>query len=119
MLRNAFFSALVFAVSLSTNAPAQSVAPTPPLGWNSWDAYGLTIDEAQYRENVKVLAGLKQYGWQYAVIDEGWYAQDAFQEKVEARKYVWDPNGNLMPAVNRFPSAANGAGFKPLADWVH
>ena len=89
------------------------------MGWNSWDAYGLTIDEAQYRDNVKVLAGLKQYGWQYAVIDEGWYAQDPFQEKVDARKYVWDPNGNLIPAVNRFPSAANGAGFKPLADWVH
>ena len=89
------------------------------MGWNSWDAYGLTIDEAQYRENAKVLAGLKQYGWQYAVIDEGWYAQDPFAEKVEARKYVWDANGNLIPAANRFPSAANGAGFKPLADWVH
>ncbi len=89
------------------------------MGWNSWDAYGLTIDEAQYRENVKVLAGLKQYGWQYAVIDEGWYAQDPFAEKVEARKYVWDANGNLIPAANRFPSSANGAGFKPLADWVH
>jgi hypothetical protein len=89
------------------------------MGWNSWDAYGLTIDEAQYRDNVKVLAGLKQYGWQYAVIDEGWYAQDPFAEKVEARRYVWDANGNLIPAVNRFPSAANGAGFKPLADWVH
>jgi hypothetical protein len=36
------------------------VAPTPPLGWNSWDAYGLTIDEADFRANVKVFAGLKQ-----------------------------------------------------------
>jgi hypothetical protein len=89
------------------------------MGWNSWDAYGLTIDEAQYRDNAKVLAGLKQYGWQYAVIDEGWYAQDPSAEKVEARKYVWDANGNLIPAVNRYPSSANGAGFKPLADWVH
>jgi len=89
------------------------------MGWNSWDAYGLTIDESQYRDNVKVLASLKQYGWQYAVIDEGWYMQDPFADKVETRKYVWDANGNLIPAVNRFPSSANGAGFKALAGWVH
>ena len=45
--------------------------------------------------------------------------QDPFADKVETRKYVWDANGNLIPAVARFPSSANGAGFKPLADWVH
>jgi len=105
--------------SLSYAAPPPTLAPTPPLGWNSWDAYGLTIDEADFRANVKVLAGLKQYGWQYAVIDEGWYMQDPFADKVETRKYVWDANGNLIPAVARFPSSANSAGFKPLADWVH
>ena len=113
------FCPLLLALVVSAPAAPQVLAPNPPMGWNSWDAYGLTIDEAQYRDNVKVLAGLKQYGWQYAVIDEGWYAQDASAEKVEARKYVWDANGNLIPATNRFPSAANGAGFKPLADWVH
>ena len=103
-------------------APATAVeklAPTPPMGWNSWDAYGLTIDEAQYRANTQVLAGLKDYGWQYSVIDEGWYMQDPFADKVETRKYVWDANGILIPAVSRFPSAIKGAGFKPLADWVH
>ena len=103
-------------------APATAVeklAPTPPMGWNSWDAYGLTIDEAQYRANTQVLAGLKDYGWQYSVIDEGWYMQDPFADKVETRKYVWDANGILIPAVGRFPSAIKGAGFKPLADWVH
>jgi alpha-galactosidase len=89
------------------------------MGWNSWDAYGLTIDEDDFRSNVKVLAGLKPLGWQYAVIDEGWYMQDPFADKVETRKYVWDANGNLIPAVARFPSSLNGAGFKPLADWVH
>ncbi len=89
------------------------------MGWNSWDAYGLTIDEADFRANVQVLAGLRQYGWQYAVIDEGWYMQDPFADTVEKHKYVWDANGDLIPAVGRFPSSANGAGFKPLADWVH
>ena len=43
------------------------------MGWNSWDAYGLTIGEADFRANATVLAGLKLFGWQYAVIDEGWY----------------------------------------------
>jgi hypothetical protein len=108
----------MLAACFSTAALPQ-LAPTPPLGWNSWDAYGLTIDEADFRTNVKILAGLKQYGWRYAVIDEGWYMQDPFADKVETRKYVWDANGNLIPAVSRFPSTANGAGFKPLAEWVH
>ncbi len=89
------------------------------MGWNSWDAYGLTINEADFRSNVKVLAGLKKLGWQYAVIDEGWYMQDPFADKVETKEYVWDANGNLIPVVARFPSSANGTGFKPLADWVH
>ena len=116
---NRLFLAFAFTLVFATSATAQTAAPTPPMGWNSWDAYGLTIDEAQFRNNVKVLAGLKQYGWQYAVIDEGWYMQDPFADTVAARKYVWDANGNLIPAVGRFPSSANGAGFKPLADWVH
>ena len=98
---------------------AQNAAPTPPMGWNSWDAYGLTIDETDYRANTKVLSGLQEYGWQYSVIDEGWYMQDPFADTVATRKYVWDANGILLPAPNRFPSAANAAGFKPLADWVH
>jgi hypothetical protein len=89
------------------------------MGWNSWDAYGLTIDETDFRANVEVLASLKQYGWEYAVIDEGWYMQDPFAKDVETRKYLFDGNGILIPTASRFPSAANGAGFKPLADWVH
>jgi alpha-galactosidase len=89
------------------------------MGWNSWDAYGLTIDEAGYRADTTILAGLRQYGWEYSVIDEGWYMQDPFAAKLLDRKYVWDKNGILIPAVSRFPSSADDAGFKPLADWVH
>jgi hypothetical protein len=89
------------------------------MGWNSWDAYGLTINEADFKANASVLASLRQYGWQYAVIDEGWYMADPFATTLETRKYLYDGNGLLTPVVNRFPSSANGAGFKPLADWVH
>jgi hypothetical protein len=89
------------------------------MGWNSWDAYGLTIDEAQFRANIEVLASIKQYGWQYAVIDEGWYMQDPFASGREKQKYVFDANGRLIPAVNRFPSSEGNASLKPIADWVH
>ena len=82
---------------------AQSPAPTPPMGWNSWDAYGLTIDEADYRANTAVLAGIRQFGWQYSVIDEGWYMQDPFAGTVEARKYLWDENGILIPDRRSLP----------------
>ena len=98
---------------------AATLAPTPPMGWNSWDAYGLTINEADFKANAAVLASIKQYGWQYAVIDEGWYLQDPFASTTETQKFVYDQHGRLIPALNRFPSAANGAGLKPLADWVH
>ncbi len=93
--------------------------PRPPMGWNSWDAYGFTIDEAQFKDNVKVLANLKELGWSYAVIDEGWYMADPFGKTLAARKYQLDAHGLLTPDTARFPSAAGGAGLKPLADWVH
>lgn len=99
--------------------PAQTLAPTPPMGWNSWDSYGLTINEAQFKANATVLAGLRQFGWEYAVIDEGWYMADPAGHTVAEKKYLWNRTGLLIPAPDRFPSAADGAGFKPLADWVH
>jgi alpha-galactosidase len=98
---------------------AQSLALTPPMGWNSWDAYGLTIDEEQFKANATVLAGLEQYGWQYAVIDEGWYMANPSGTTVPDRQYLWSGNGLLVPAPDRFPDSANGAGFRPLAAWVH
>ena len=112
----AFF--LVVIVS-ATQLPAQSIALSPPLGWNSWDAYGLTINETDFRANATVLDGLREFGWEYAVIDEGWYMQNPFGGKVDAQKDLWDGNGILIPVVRLFPSSANGAGFKPLADWLH
>jgi len=117
--RLVFVTLFAFVLTAATLLPAQNPAPTPPMGWNSWDAYGLTIDEADFRTNVAVLAGLKQYGWQYAVIDEGWYMRNPFADKLETRQYQWDANGILTPVASRFPSAANDAGFKPLASWVH
>ena len=121
MTRRIFFCLSVLAVlaAAATLSPAQNTAPTPPMGWNSWDAYGLTIGEADFRANTKVLAGLQQYGWQYSVIDEGWYMENPFGAHLAERKYLLDGNGILIPVPSRFPSSVEGAGFKPLATWVH
>ena len=110
---------LISLLAISAGAAAQEVSPTPPMGWNSWDAYGLTIDESDFKANAAVLAGLRDRGWTYAVIDQGWYMRNPFGDKLQSRDYVLDANGLLVPALNRFPSAADGQGFKPLADWVH
>ncbi len=89
------------------------------MGWNSWDAYGFTINEADFKANASVLASVKQFGWQYAVIDEGWYMENPLGKNLAERKYLLNGNGLLIPVASRFPDAADGAGFKPLADWVH
>jgi hypothetical protein len=90
------------------------------MGWNSWDAYGLTISESEYKANVDWMAThLKQFGWLYAVVDEGWYLQNPESGGKPAWQFTLDQEGRFTPATNRFPSAANGTGFKPLADYVH
>jgi alpha-galactosidase len=98
---------------------AQVIAPTPPMGWNSWDAYGLTINEADFKANTSVLAGVAKYGWKYSVIDEGWYMANTEAKTLAEKKYLWDENGLLIPVPSRFPSSAKGEGFKPIADFVH
>jgi hypothetical protein len=114
-----FSLVVLLAAACLLPASAQSPAPTPPLGWNSWDAYGFTIDEEQFKANATVLASLQQYGWKYAVIDEGWYMANPTGDNLEHRKYLLNQNGLLIPVPARYPSAADGAGFKPLADWLH
>jgi hypothetical protein len=89
------------------------------MGWNSWDAYGFTIDEADFKANVAQLARLKGSGWTYAVIDEGWYMGNPYGDKLQTRKYSLDEHGRLIPVSGRFPSSADGHGFRPLAEWVH
>ena len=124
MSRHSLFAVtaiLLFALSFAIPGilPAQILAPTPPMGWSEWDAYGLTVTEYDFRANAEVLAGLKQFGWQYALIDAGWYMKNPDGDTKDNKGYVVDANGRLIPAVNRFPSATDEAGFKPLADWLH
>ena len=97
------------------------IAQNPPMGWNSWDCYGAAVDEAAVRANAEYMAKhLKPFGWEYVVVDIQWASPDAdgfFYRPFSDLQM--DGFGRLVPAENRFPSAAGGKGFGPLAEYVH
>ena len=97
-------------------------APTPPMGWNSWDCYGPTVTEAEVRANADYMArNLKSSGWEYVVVDIRWYVGNDTAHGYNEKDPDWnlDAYGRFVPAANRFPSAAGGKGFRPLADYLH
>lgn len=106
---------------LPTHSNAQTLAETPPMGWNSWDSFGTTVTEAEVRANADYMAKhLKQYGWEYVVVDIQWYEPNAKAGGYRKDAVLeMDEFSRVIPAVNRFPSSAGGKGFKPLADYVH
>jgi len=118
---------LLFVCSMVATTAAQSgsedgtLANTPPMGWNSWDGYGTTVSEANFKANAQWLADhLKEFGWQYLVVDMEWFVTNPTPEgNSKSSEYSLDENGRYTPGLNRFPSAARSAGFKPLADYVH
>ncbi len=97
------------------------IAAYPPMGWNSWDCYGAAVTENIVRRHADYMAAhLKDFGWEYVVVDIQWYQPTASSHDYEPfAELTMDGHGRLLPAENRFPSAAGGAGFKPLADYVH
>jgi hypothetical protein len=110
-----------------------TIAATPPMGWNSYNCFGAAVRESEVRANAGFMAkNLKQFGWEYVVIDYCWFyphppgsIQDnppQFRLPKDGSFVPWlamDEYGRLLPDPGKFPSAANGAGFKPLADYVH
>ena len=102
----------------------RALAPTPPMGWNSWDCFGPSVTEDEVRRNAEFLAEhLAPYGWQYVVVDIQWYEPLAgaggYRRDAEL---VLDGFSRPWPAPNRFPSAGaagTGPGFAPLAEFVH
>ncbi len=97
------------------------IAKYPPMGWNSWDCYGAAVTEDTVRKNADYMAEhLKDYGWEYVVVDIQWYQPTAMTHQyIPFSEVVMDDYGRLQPAENRFPSAAGGKGFAPLAEYVH
>ncbi len=102
--------------------PFHKWAPTPPMGWNSWDCYGPTVMENEVKANTDYMSeNLKKFGWDYIVVDIRWFVENdkAAGYNQTDPVYVMDEYGRMTPALNRFPSAAGGKGFKPLADYIH
>lgn len=81
-----------------------SLAKTPPMGWNSWNTFSVNIDEKLIHDVADsfVKDGLKDAGYQYIVIDDGWMAKER------------DKNGNLVADPVKFPN-----GMKAVVDYVH
>ena len=96
-------------------------APTPPMGWNSWDCFATTVTEEQTKAQADFMAAkLKAHGWQYIVVDIQWYEPGAKDHGYRKDAVLtMDDYGRLQPATNRFPSAKDGKGFKDLAAYVH
>lgn len=94
---------------------------TPPMGWNSWDCYGAAVTEDIVRKNAEYMAkNLKQYGWEYVVVDIQWSEPTAQNHEYHPfTELCMDKYSRLIPAENRFPSAKNGTGFTALAEYVH
>ena len=82
----------------------EGLALTPPMGWNSWNTFEVDIHEDLIKQTADVLvsSGMKDAGYEYIVVDDGW----------EAMKR--DADGNLVPDPEKFPS-----GMKALGDYIH
>lgn len=89
--------------TLRLEAPKPGLAPTPPMGWNSWNKFGCNVSEQLVRAqaDAMVASGLRDAGYRYIVIDDCWQKSR-------------DADGNIQPDPERFPS-----GMKALADYVH
>ena len=77
------------------------IALTPPMGWNSWNCWGLNVDQEKMLQSARAFQekGLIQYGWSYINLDGGW--QD-----------TRDSKGNIIPN-KKFPN------MKALGDSIH
>ena len=97
-------------------------AQRPPMGWNSWDVFGVSVTEAEVRAHARIMAErLLPSGYDHIVLDLGWYSPSAtvddLTRRPEPRQSI-DAYGRLIPDLVRFPSAAGGRGFAPLAQEV-
>lgn len=98
-----------------------TLAPTPPMGWNSWNSFATTINEAQALEIAAILADkLLPFGYDVFTIDIQWYEPAASSYTYNSKPVpTMDGYGRVTPALNRFPSAARDVGFSEIARHVH
>ena len=96
-------------------------APTPPMGWNSWDCYGAGVWQSNVLANADYMAtNLKAHGWNLITIDIQWYEPLAHTTDYRRGAALeMDAHGRLLPAPNRFPMTQDSRSFKPVADYLH
>lgn len=96
--------ALLFICQAVVAQKFPSLAETPPMGWNSWNTFKTNIDEKLIREvaDAYISRGLKDAGYTYIVIDDGWMTKER------------DKDGFLVPDPVKFPN-----GLKSVIDYVH
>lgn len=97
------------------------LTPTPPMGWNSFDSYSQYLYEEAAVENMEAMAQrLKPHGYEYFVIDAGWYTEYEVRPgtRIPLRKHGdrlrLDRFGRLQPSRHSFPN-----GFERLAAHAH
>jgi len=98
-----------------------NIAPAPPLGWNSWDCFGLTIWEHELLDQAAFMAThLRPAGYEYVVIDAGWMEPNPQATYFGANHdLLLDAFGRIQPTPDRFPSCESGKGFGPIAVKLH
>jgi alpha-galactosidase len=116
------FLIVVISVALVQSQPNHwNNALTPPMGWNSWDIFGTTVTEQQVKDQADAMSKLlKPFGWIYLTVDIQWYEPNSQGHGYKPGAVLeMDEYGRLIPGLKKFPSASEGGGFKPLAEYVH
>ena len=98
-----YFASLLL-IFITLTGFAQNLAPTPPMGWNSWNCFQEKINEEQIKQiaDIMVSSGMRDAGYEYLVLDDGWMAPER------------DANGRLQADPEKFPS-----GMKAIGDYIH
>ena len=91
-----------------------TIALTPPMGWNSWNVFGGGVNEAKVRAaaDAMVSSGLADHGWNYVNIDDFWQNRPGEEKDKTLMGPERKPDGSINPNA-RFPD------MKALADYVH
>lgn len=84
------------------------IALTPPLGWNSWNCWGLSVDEGKLLASARLFRekGLQDHGWTYINLDDGWEING------DSPQPARDPRGNIL-TNEKFRD------MKTLGDGIH
>lgn len=101
----------IFVAMVTTSVTAAQLASTPPMGWNSFDSYGVYLHQKAALANLEAMAKkLKPYGYEYFVVDNGWFGEYQLQPGTiyAAEKHAHDIRinqyGHFLPSKTYFPN---------------